>query len=145
MKSCTELHTMADAYGHIILGERPWTALGNFLNHWYGYHPDERALLINDPLQKPDAPSADQEHWAAYCAAIVEYLSNQYDLPCPDWVHDAAYTLAEPWFDAFNPDKASTRERLTRETPDLFKKHNVYSGNRMLLNKYEHSPLRQSA
>src|SRR4051794_23708202 len=145
MKTCTELQTMAEAYREIVLGERPWTALGNFLNHWYGYHPDQREQLITDPIHKPATSTTEQERWAAYCAATVEYLSHQYDVLCPEWVHEAAYILAEPWFDAFNPNKAETRERLTRETPETFKKHNVYSGNRMFLNKYGRPPLRKSA
>src|SRR5438552_11300555 len=89
------LHTMARAYQDICAGEDPWTALGNFKNAWYDYARDHRAALVSDPLGKPDRDTEHTCHWAAFCAASVEFLCDRYGVACPA-VFEPAYTLATP-------------------------------------------------
>src|SRR5207245_802943 len=70
---------------------------GNFKNAWYDYARDHRAALVSEPLKMPDQDSEHTRHWAAFCAASVEFLCDRYGLACPAWVFDPAYTVATPW------------------------------------------------
>src|SRR5690242_2202788 len=92
------MHTMAQAYQEICAGEDPWTALGNFKNAWYDYASGNRAALVGDPLGKSAQDTEHMCHWAAFCAASVEFLCDRYDVPCPAWVRDPSYTLSTPWY-----------------------------------------------
>ena len=130
-------HTMALTYQAICQGERPWISLGNFMNEWFDYAIDRRAHLIADPLTLPAEPGFDTPHWAAFCAASVEWLCVRYDIPCPAWVYHAAYFLHEPWFDSPGAHKPQVRERLIQQTPEPFARRNVYCGNRMFANTYD--------
>ncbi len=93
-----ELQTMRMTYQQITKGERPWNALGDFLNYWFGYAPDRREELVKDPIQEPEGPALDLHQWAVFCAASVEYLCQRSGLPCPDWVTapGTRRTLARP-------------------------------------------------
>ncbi len=51
MKSIHHLQTMAWTYQEICQGERPWTALGNFMNDWFDYAKDRRAQLLTFRLK----------------------------------------------------------------------------------------------
>src|SRR3984893_2565610 len=88
--------TMRLSFEQICQGEREWTALGNFMNHWYSYHADERERLIMDPL--PENYPQEYHQWAVFCAVSVEWFCNTYDVLCPGWVHNPLYVLDEPWF-----------------------------------------------
>ena len=138
MSTITDLQTIALAYKEICEGEAPWIALGNFMHDFFGNFPDRREELVNDPVQEPPEVAPDLHRWAVFCAASVEFLCQQYSIPCPQWVLDPAYTLSEPWFHspaaAYKP---SVRARIERETPEPFTRRNVYCGNRVFLNKYE--------
>ncbi len=125
------LHTISVAFQEICEGEDPWVALGNFLNYWWDYASERRYDLVVDPL--PESP-LEYQRWAAYCASSVEHLCHKYGESCPQWVHDPKYILPEPWY--YHP-KEKVRSWLVNTTPDEFKKRNIYSGNRMFLNKYE--------
>src|SRR5690348_826459 len=92
------LDTMAWAYNEICTGEDPWTALGNFTNAWYDYAKHMRVDLVSEPLTMPEQETEYTRHWAAFCAASVEFLCERYDVICPEWVHDLHYTLPEPWY-----------------------------------------------
>ncbi|MGZ3646676.1 MAG: hypothetical protein ACXVCM_22830 [Ktedonobacteraceae bacterium] len=130
-------HTMALTYQAICQGERPWVALGNFMNEWFDYAIDRREHLIADPLTLPEEPGVDALHWAAFCAASVEWLCARYEIPCPAWVYRSAYSLPEPWFDSPGAHKPPVRQRLIQQTPEPFARRNVYCGNRMFANKYD--------
>src|SRR5260370_2032066 len=123
-------HTMALTYQAICQGERPWVALGNFMNEWFDYAIDRRAHLIADPLTLPEEPSIDALHWAAFCAALVEWLCARYEIPCPAWVYHSAYSLPEPWFDSPGAHKPQVRERLIQQTPYPFAPRHVYLATR---------------
>ena len=107
------MHTMARSYRDICAGEDPWTALGNFANAWYDYAKDNRAALVSEPLGKPGQDTEHTRHWAAFCAASVEFLCDRYRIPCPTWVRDPSYILSTPTLVALTLVKA-TRLRSCR-------------------------------
>jgi len=137
MKPIDHLQTMAFSYQEICQGERPWVALGNFMNDWFDYAKDRRAELVATALSLPSPLSDNSFRWAVFCAASVEYLCDRYGVPCPSWVHNPAYCLSEPWFDAPMAHKPEVREWLMQETPEPFIRRNIYCGNRMFNNKWE--------
>jgi hypothetical protein len=133
------IQTMARAFQDICAGEDPWTALGNFKNAWYDYARDTRADLVSEPPKMPYQDTEHTRHWAAFCAASVEFLCDRYGLACPAWVFDPSYTLATPWYgDAIVnlADAVVLRHRRER-TPAPFARRNVFCGNRLYQNKYE--------
>ena len=69
-----QLQTMHLSFQEICQGERPWTALGNFMNDWYEYHKDRRAELVADSLPSSEAYSPEIQRWAAFCAASTEWF-----------------------------------------------------------------------
>jgi hypothetical protein len=129
--------TIALAYQAICQGEKPWIAFGNFLNEWFDYAIDQRAQLIADPLTLPEEPDTDALRWAAFSAASVEWLCARYEIPCPSWVYNSAFSLSEPWFDSPGAYKPQVRERLIQQSPEPFARRNIFCGNRMFANKYE--------
>ena len=133
MNQANQLYTIAVAFKAILDGERPWTALGNFLNDWFDDAKDRRDLLVVDQLSF-FPPTQENHRWAALCAASVEYLCTKYGVSCPAWVFDKSYILPEPWF--YYPEE-SRRAKLLEKTPEAFKCRNIYCGDRMFLNKYE--------
>lgn len=137
MKVYTELQTMAITYKEICEGQRPWNPLGNFMNDFFGNFPDRREELVKDPMEEPKDATPEMHKWAVFCAASVEYLCEQYNLSCPDWVNNPTYILAEPWYDSPGAEKPTVRERLKQKTPSAWTKRNIYCGNRVFWNKYE--------
>lgn len=132
-----EIQTIRMTYQRIVQGERPWTALGDFLNYWFAYAPDSRFDMVKEPLEVPDEVTLEYHQWAVFCAATVEYLCKQHNIPCPDWVFNSNYALAEPWFMGLGAQKPQVQTRLRLETPEQFARRNIYCGNRMFANKYE--------
>lgn len=130
------IQTMAITYDAICQGERPWTALGDFLNEWWDYSKTSRNQLISEAITVPATPTQEQIQWAAFCAATVEWLCQQDHMPCPAWVHQMEINLSEPWFLAFHPDHPEVQERLKQQTPEPFRRRNIYGGNRLFANKY---------
>ena len=137
LKTLEALQTISISYREILTDEDPWIALGNFMNDFFGNYPDRRAELVCEPLQVPTYVTPEEHRWAVFCAATVEYLCQKYELVCPVWVHDPAYSLAEPWYYTMAVNKPHVRARLERETPEPFTRRNIYCGNRMFVNKYE--------
>jgi hypothetical protein len=137
MKTIGHLQTMAFTYQEICQGERPWVALGNFMNDWFDYAKDRRAELVKTPIALPEKPTEEQFRWAVFCAASVEYLCTRYAVPCPAWVYNPLYMLSEPWFDAPMAHKPEVQAYLMEQTPEPFARRNIYCGNRMFNNKYE--------
>jgi len=72
------IQTMALVYQQICEGEGPWVALGNFTNAWYGYAKDMRSALVSEPLALSATSTDYTHHWAAFCAASVEFLCERY-------------------------------------------------------------------
>ena len=137
MKTYDRLQTMMLTYVEICQGETPWVALGNFMNDWFEDAKDRREQLVMDPIALPPQPTTTLRRWAAFCAASVEWLCQRYHVPCPTWPNDPVYTLAEPWFDDPNADRSSVREWLLHDTPEPFRRRNVYVGDRLFDHKSE--------
>lgn len=137
MEPCDQLQTMALTYAEICQGETPWVALGNFMNDWFEDAKDQREQLVIEPIVLPPQPTPEQRRWAAFCAASVEWLCERYHVPCPPWPSDPAYTLAEPWFDDPHADWPDVHEWLLHDTPEPFRRRNVYSGDRLFEHKSE--------
>lgn len=129
-----QLQTMSIAFQQICTGESVWTALGNFMNYWYSYAKDRRVELIAEPLPAYDRQSSYQHRWAVFCAASVDWFCHKYAVPCPEWVHNPEYRLAEPWFFYTHE---PTRSWLLRSTPEAFTRRNIYCGGNCYSNKWE--------
>jgi hypothetical protein len=123
-------HTMAETFEKICNGEHFWVTLGNFLNDWWFFSTDHRTELIETPIAS--APTPKLQHWAAFCAATVEWLCEQENVPCPTWTKKECYILSKPWF--FEK-KWIERANLLATTPAAFKRRNVFIGDRMFLGK----------
>ena len=128
--------TMKQVYQEIDQGEDPWVALGNFMNSWYAYHKTKRRMLVKEPPDLAEHPTPNQLQWATFCAASVEYFCQKYAIPCPKWV--ATYdSLAEPWFYSPYAHLEHIREELKEESPEPFKRRNIFVSKRIYANKYE--------
>ena len=132
-----DLQSIRMTYDAIVQGERPWTALGDFLNYWNAYARDQREALIHDPLQEPTRARPEHRQWAAFCAATVEYLCTRYAIPCPAWVHNPAFCLPEPWYQGLGAQRPHVQERLRQEAPEPFVKRNIFCSPHAFDNKYE--------
>ena len=130
--------TIQQSYKDICDGESPWLPLGNFMNDFFSNFADRRMDLIQEPVQRPEHPTLEQQQWAVLCAAAVEYLCEKYDVSVPAWVCESAYApLPEPWYLSAASHKPRVREKLERETPEVFARRNVFCGNRVFLDKRE--------
>ncbi len=126
----------------ITNGDDPWVAIGNFSHDWYGNYPEtaQRLGLVAEPIEIPEAVEIGElQQWAAFCAASVEYLCQQASLPVPSWVENPAYILPREHALYTSPlaYKQRVRERLEQESPEPFKKRNVFCSQRVYANKYE--------
>ncbi len=126
-------HSAAEAFEQICNGQAPWVAIGYFLNDWWFFAVEHRRELIDTPLVP--APTPELHRWAAFCAAMVEWLCWQEDLPFPDWTAKECYILPDPWFFY---EKWSRRSWLLATTPAPFKMRNIFSGDRI----FNHVPSR---
>ncbi len=122
--------TVADTFDQICKGTHVWVAIGNFLNDWWYFSTKHRAELIETPIAPASTPK--MHRWASFCAAMVEWLCEQDNVPCPTWTSKECYILSKPWF----YDKEWTRRaKLLATTPAAFKRRNIFVGDRMFLGK----------
>ncbi len=124
-------HTIEETFKQIRNKETPWVAIGNFLNDWWAYAIAHRKEMVETPL--PPATTPTMHRWAAFCAAMVEWLCEQDGIPCPAWTKQECYILREPWFFYRRWD---SRAWLLATTPAPFKMRNIFGGDRMFLNKW---------
>ena len=122
--------TIAETFEQICHRKMPWIAIGNFWNDCWYFSVEHRRELVETPL--PPAPTPAFHRWAAFCAAMVEWLCEQDDVACPAWTKQEYYVLSKPWF----YDRKWTRKSwLLATTPAPFKRRNIYGGDRMFLGK----------
>lgn len=121
-------YKVSESFERILRGENPWVALGNSLDDWRRSNHDDRLMLVLQPLK--DASTLDELHWAALFAATVEQLCSQENLPPPSWMAAPRYYLSEPWYPEVKTEKLRCLQEET--TPDIFKRHNVFGGDRLL-------------
>ena len=121
-------YSAAEGFERITQGENPWVALGDFLDDWRRSQHEDCLALVEQPLC--EATTVEEERWAALFATVVEQLCTQDNLLPPSWVMSKKYYLADPWY----PDVKTERLRRLYEetTPEIFKKHNILAGDRLL-------------
>lgn len=133
------LQTLAMAYTELASGKEGFRiAVGNFMNAFFLYAVESRQKLLNDPIHAPEPPTEESHKWTAFCAGAAEYLADRYDLACPTWAHNAAYSLAEPFYIVPNANQAML-EDFRETTPIAFKKRNVFCGDRVFSNQHPSS------
>ena len=105
----------------------PWVAIGDFLDDWRRSAVEHRRELVTEPIAT--APTPELHRWAAFCAAMVEWLCWQDRLPFPAWTSKSEYRLSEPWFlypgDLLKPWQLAT-------TPTPFRMRKIFGGDHML-------------
>jgi hypothetical protein len=99
----------------------PWVAIGDFLDDWRRSAVEHRRELVVEPI----APTPDLQKWAAFCAAMVEWLCWQDGLPFPEWTKQKSYRLQEPWF-LYKGWRLRAWQLMTTPTP--FKMRNIFWG-----------------
>jgi len=132
------LQTFRRCYAEILQGGDPWIPLGMFMHQFFGMYKHLRSQLVRDPIRVPEDVSPEQFRWAVFCAASVEYLCKKYEIACPAWALSPSYTLEKPWYYDINADLAEVQEDLRQNTPEEFASRNIFCGNRVFNNKYEH-------
>ncbi|MFI5273869.1 MAG: hypothetical protein ACHQ4H_12620 [Ktedonobacterales bacterium] len=120
--------TMAETFDRIRGGTTPWVAIGDFLDDWRRLPVADRPALVAQPIADA-GDQRDLQRWAALCAAIVEWLCWNDDLPFPTWTADERYVLADPWF--LYPGWRLRAWQLAT-TPAPFKMRNIFGGDHML-------------
>ena len=121
--------TIRETYARIASDPKfAWVAIGNFLDDWRGSARSDRPELVTESIQPAGCDRALQR-WAAFCAAMVEWLCWQDGLPLPDWTRRAEYCLEEPWF-LYPGERLRAWQLVT--TPAPFKMRNVFGGEHIL-------------
>src|SRR5262249_9518945 len=64
--------------------DHPWVAVGDFLDDWRFTTREDRPELVREGIA-PAGGTLDLRRWAAFCAAMVEWLCRQDELPFPTW------------------------------------------------------------
>jgi len=136
-----EKQTLARAYAQLASGgeDAERTAIGDFVNAFFLYYTGERQSLLDDPILMPENATEEQRGWAAFCAACAEYFSERYDLQCPAWAHDPAYTLTEEWYHPACKVFPGLRDDAKESAPRPFKKRKVFCGDHLFVNPYPSS------
>lgn len=130
--------TIAETFQRIMTQpEFPWVAIGDFIDEWRRSDPADRLALVAEGIPGPggippsEAESTDEFllRWAAFCAAMVEWLCWQSDLSWPTWTNREEYHLPTPWF-LYPGDLLRPWELVT--TPAPFKARNIFGGDHIL-------------
>lgn len=119
--------TIAETFERIRNGTAPWVAIGDFLDDWKRSAVNDRYELVDTSIAS--ASTLELQRWAAFLAAMVEWLCWQDKLPFPEWTWRQEYVLSEPWF-LYNGRNLRAWQLVT--TPAPFKMRNIYGGDRML-------------
>ncbi|ADG05130.1 hypothetical protein Btus_0359 [Kyrpidia tusciae DSM 2912] len=116
--------TAAEYFEQIKGEEDFFIAKGNFLDDFYSADNGERARMVSQPIPK-ERVTPDNRKYAAYFAAMVEYLCWHYNIQRPDWVLDEIYRLPDPWFLYEN---WRFRAWQLVMTPPAFVSRNIFTG-----------------
>lgn len=131
------MQTLAMAYAELASGKEGFrVAIGNFMNSFFLYDISKRQLLLDAPPQLPEHPTREQHGWAAFCAGAAEYLAMRYDLRLPSWTSHPIYVLSEPWYHPACEAFPGLRARFEAETPEPFRRRNVFCGDRIFSNPH---------
>ena len=121
--------TIAETLQRIYDDITPWVAIGDFLDDWRRSAVEDRFELVAEPPMVVYPLIAEQQKWIAFCAAMVEWLCWQDDLPFPEWTNKESFFLQEPWF-LYKGWRLRAWQLAT--TPAPFKVRNIFGGDRML-------------
>ena len=131
--------TIAETFDQIIAQpEFPWVAIGDFLDEWRRSEREDRLALVEGAIASHDTNTQQSgttdevlfhQRWAAFCAATVEWLCWQSQLPWPSWTGREEYYLQTPWF--LYPGDLLRPWQLV-STPAPFKMRNIFGGDRFL-------------
>ena len=121
--------TIAETLQRIYNSTTPWVAIGDFLDDWRRSAIEDRSELVADSPVTADALTKDQQKWLTFCAAMVEWLCWQDNLPFPEWTSKEGSSLQEPWF-LYKGWRLRAWQLAT--TPAPFKVRNIFGGDRML-------------
>jgi hypothetical protein len=105
----------------------PWVAIGDFLDDWKRSAVEHRLELVVEPIAP--APTPEIQRWAAFCAAMVEWLCWQDGLSFPEWTKQESYRLKQLWF-LYKGWRLRAWQLATTPTP--FRMRNIFGGDRML-------------
>jgi hypothetical protein len=108
--------------------DQPWVAVGDFVDDWHRSAVEDRLELVEMGIEDEEIDMASRR-WAAFCAAMVEWLCWQDGLPFPAWTNNARYHLPDPWF--LYPGDLLRAWQLTA-TPTPFKMRNIFGGDAIL-------------
>ena len=125
--------TIAETFARIVKEPSfPWVAIGDFLDDWRQSAREDRLELVTMGIADADVIEDNLElrRWAAFCAAMVEWLCWQDQLlPFPAWTSRKEYRLSEPWV-LYPGDLLRAWQLAT--TPAPFKMRNIFGGDQML-------------
>jgi hypothetical protein len=121
-------YTASESFDRLLQGENPWVAFGDFLDDWRRSRPEDRFSLVEQPLKEVSHP--EQQRWAALFAAAIEQLCIQERLTPPAWALTPRYYLSEPWYLGIKTE--NLRRLYEQTTPEVFKRHNVIGGEKLL-------------
>jgi hypothetical protein len=118
------LTTASQSYEHVRRGEDPWIALGNFLDDWRSATPDQRSLLVADPIRTNSRDP--NRRWAALFAASVDWLcwTSEPRVERPAWLADDVYVLPAPWYVT---DSRALRAWQLAQSPTPFRMRRIYT------------------
>jgi hypothetical protein len=122
--------TIAETFDDICKGKgrSPWVPIGDFLDDWRRSDVEDRLELVSMGIASA-GDNPELLRWAAFCAAMVEWLCWQDRLPFPKWTSNLAYSLAQPWF-LYPGDLLRAWQLVSTPTP--FKMRNIFTGDQVL-------------
>lgn len=95
MKYRWHRQTISETFERIGRESSPWVPIGDFLDDWCRSDRDDRLELVSMDIA---SAGSDQEmqRWAAFCAAMVEWLCWQDHLPFPAWTNREEFGWPSP-------------------------------------------------
>ena len=120
--------TITQTFDGICKEKSPWVPIGNFLDDWRRSDREDRLELVSMGIGSA-GNNPELLRWAAFCAAMVEWLCWQDRLPFPKWTSNPVYSLAQPWF--LYPGELLRAWQLV-STPTPFKMRNIFTGDQVI-------------
>lgn len=120
--------TIEETFNRIREESSPWVPIGDFLDDWRRSEPEDRIELVSMGIASAGL-DPELQRWAAFCAAMVEWLCWQDGIPFPSWTIRDEYKLPDPWF--LYPGDLLRAWQLA-STPTPFRMRNIFSGDQVL-------------